>query len=232
MTRPRSYEAVTARRVAHSRDNGTVRHVIWDMGGTLIDTYPEVDRALAEAAFGPEADARLGEVTVLTRRSIAHATAILAACTDTDPEVLNRAYDALKDRWRTRPAPVMDGAREVMDRVRAVGGLNLVATHRDRASATALLAALGLTVDDMVCAPDGVDRKPSPAMNLLLARRYGLDPTDVLCLGDRPIDMVAARAAGMPAALLVTPGVSVTLPDDAPGALVVASLRDLLPLID
>ncbi len=43
---------------------------------------------------------------------------------------------------------------------------------------------------------------------------------------------MAARAAGMAASLLVRPGTSVTLPDDAPGALVVASLRDLLALLD
>ena len=42
----------------------------------------------------------------------------------------------------------------------------------------------------------------------------------------------AACAAGMAASLLVRPGTSVTLPDDAPGALVVASLRDLLALLD
>ena len=44
--------------------------------------------------------------------------------------------------------------------------------------------------------------------------------------------VMAARAAGMAASLLVRPGTSVTLPDDAPGALVVASLRDLLALLD
>ena len=35
-----------------SGDNGAMRHIIWDMGGTLINTYPEVDRVLCEAAFG------------------------------------------------------------------------------------------------------------------------------------------------------------------------------------
>ena len=208
-----------------------MQHVIWDMGGTLIDTYPEVDRVLAEAAFGQEAASHLREVTTLTRRSIAHAINTLASSTPATSQTLTRAYDDLKERWRAHPAPVMDGARDVMGRVHEAGGLNLVATHRDRASAMALLTALGLTVDDMVCASDGLERKPSPAMNLLLAQRHGLDPAQVLCVGDRPIDVLAARAAGMPAALLVTPGVSVTLPDDAPGALVVASLRDLLPLI-
>ncbi len=51
---------------------------------------------------------------------------------------------------------------------------------------------------------------------LLLAKKHGLDPVRSLCVGDRPIDIAAARDAHMPAALLVRLGISVTLPDDAP----------------
>ena len=209
-----------------------MRHIIWDMGGTLIDTYPEVVRALSRAAYGDTAPSHLREIGALTQYSIAHAIESLSVSREVPRTDLERAYEELKTRWRTRPAPVMDGARELIARVWEKGGLNLVATHRDRASATDLLRALDLTVDDMVCAPDGIARKPSPAMNLLLAERHGLDPAEVLCVGDRPIDVMAARAAGMAASLLVRPGTSVTLPDDAPGALVVASLRDLLALLD
>ncbi|WP_371151631.1 HAD family hydrolase [Buchananella felis] len=208
-----------------------MHHIIWDMGGTLINTYPDVDRVLCEAAYGNCEAECLRHVAGLTRRSIAHAIEALAAETGTAPACLLEAYERLKERWHDDPAPVMDGAREVMARVAELGGLNLVATHRDRVSATHLLSALGLSVDDMVCAPDGFARKPDPAMNLLLVERHGIAPADVLCVGDRPIDVVAARSAGMVAALLVRPGLTVTLPDDAPGALVVASLRDLLPLL-
>ncbi|QQM67597.1 HAD-IA family hydrolase [Actinomyces weissii] len=207
-----------------------MHHIIWDMGGTLIDTYPEVDRALCQAAFGDTSPAHLREVTALTRRSIAEATTTLAARHHLPEQRLTEAYETLKRRWRHHPAPVMEGAREVMARVSEHGGLNLVATHRDRTSATHLLEALGLQVDDLVCAPDGLARKPSPAMNLLLLERHQLLPEEVLCVGDRLIDVAAARAASLAAALLVRPGTSITLPEDAPGALVVASLTDLLPL--
>ncbi|WP_277063843.1 HAD family hydrolase [Schaalia cardiffensis] len=207
-----------------------MRHIIWDMGGTLVNTYPEVDRCLCEATFGNCDPENLRVVTLATRRSIAHAMDTLVGQYGANRGALESAYEALKERWRHQPAPIMEGALEVMERVSRVGGLNLVATHRDRTSAQHLLSALNLHVDDMVCAPDGIERKPSPAMNLLLAKKHGLDPQEVLCVGDRPIDIAAARDAHMPAALLVRPGTSVTLPDDAPGALVVASLTDLLSL--
>ena len=206
-----------------------MRHIIWDMGGTLINTYPEVVRALSRAAYGDTGPSHLREIGALTQYSIAHAIESLSVSREVPRTDLERAYEELKTRWRTRPAPVMDGARELIARVWEKGGLNLVATHRDRASATMLVTVLGLDLDDMVCAPDGLARKPSPEMNLLLAQRHGLDPAQVLCVGDRPIDAVAAAGAGMNAALLVSPGTVLTLRDAVDGTAVVASLRDLIP---
>ena len=206
-----------------------MRHIIWDMGGTLINTYPEVVRALSRAAYGDTGPSHLREIGALTQYSIAHAIESLSVSREVPRADLERAYEELKTRWRTRPAPVMDGARELIARVWEKDGLNLVATHRDRASATMLVTVLGLDLDDMVCAPDGLARKPSPEMNLLLAQRHGLDPAQVLCVGDRPIDAVAAANAGMSAALLVSPGTVLTLRDAVDGTAVVADLRDLIP---
>ena len=206
-----------------------MKHIIWDMGGTLINTYPEVVRTLSRAAYGDTGPSHLREIGALTQYSIAHAIESLSVSREVPRTDLERAYEELKTRWRTRPAPVMDGARELIARVWEKGGLNLVATHRDRASATMLVTVLGLDLDDMVCAPDGLARKPSPEMNLLLARRHGLDPAQVLCVGDRPIDAVAAANAGMSAALLVSPGTVLTLRDAVDGTAVVADLRDLIP---
>ncbi|GAA2515584.1 HAD-IA family hydrolase [Rarobacter incanus] len=178
-------------------------NVIWDMGGTLIDTYPEVDRALAAAVWGTAPTAQqLRHVQALRTVSIAHAIDALSAEYAVPPQTLQQAYRDLKARWQTHPAPLMPCARDLLTAVSASGGLNLVATHRDRASATALLDALGIRVDDLVCAPDGLARKPDPAMNLMLLSRHHLAPRDVVCIGDRAIDMQAAAAAGLRGILL------------------------------
>ncbi|WP_420112591.1 HAD family hydrolase [Pseudactinotalea sp.] len=204
-----------------------MRTIIWDLGGTLIDTYPDVDRALARAAFGDQAQSRVAEVAALTRVSSGHAIEALAVRTGVPEEELSAAYDGVKDYWQHTPAPVMAGAQEVMAAIRAAGGLNLVATHRDRSSAEQLITATGLAVDDMVCAPDGHPRKPSPALIEALLQRHHLQPTDVLVVGDRPVDLEAGRAAGVDGALLVTPGI----PLDAGAARRIGDLRELLPLV-
>ena len=192
-----------------------------------MDTYPDVDRALASTLEErPDAEL-LHEVALLTRRSSAEAITVLAARHGVSEKRLREAYESTKRRWREQPPAVQEGAREVLAVVTASGGLNLVSTHRDRDSATALLAALDLEVDDLVCAPDGFPRKPAPAMVRELLRRHGLAPSQCLAVGDRTGDVAAAAAAGVRGALLQTPGI----PLDSAGARRIARLTELLPLL-
>lgn len=184
-----------------------MRAVIWDLGGTLANTYPDVDRALAAVISAEPGESLLQEVAQLTRRSSGEAISTLARRHAVSEHALREAYDGTKARWVDQPPPVMDGAREVLAAVGATGGLNLVATHRERDSAEALLDSLGLAVDDLVCAPDGYARKPDPAMVHALLGRHHLEPGECLAVGDRPADLEAARSAGVPGVLLRTPGV-------------------------
>lgn len=206
-----------------------MRTVIWDLGGTLVDTYPDVDRALAEVVHATPDQHDLDEVAQLTRRSSAQAITVLARRHGIAEQELRAAYEALKERWARQPPPAMAGAREVLAAVRASGGSNLVSTHRDRQSATVLLEALGLEaeIDDMVCAPDGFPRKPDPTMVRVLLERHRLSPGECLVVGDRPADIEAAARADVRGALLITPGI----PLPAPGAVRISSLISLLDLL-
>lgn len=205
-----------------------MRALLWDLGGTLVDTYPDVDSALASAIRPDPGRELLHEVALLTRRSSGEAISTLADRHGVAEAVLRKAYEGTKRRWRTDPPPVMDGAREVLAAVRAGGGVNLVSTHRDRASATAVLEKLDLELDDIVCAPDGFPRKPDPAMVRELLTRHALEPGDCLAVGDRPADVEAARAAGVGGVLLETAGV----PLEAGDAARITTLHQLLEMLD
>lgn len=200
-----------------------VKHLFWDMGGTLVDTYPQLDAALAQVVTAHGRHVTLDEVAALTRRSTGDAISALATRFDIDEDEFEAANNALKKHWLTDPAPVMPGAHEVMDAVRSAGGLNLVVTHRDRASATNLVESLGLRIDDLISTEDGFARKPDPAMYLELLRRHDLDPGDCLGVGDRGIDAQAARAAGIPSASL--------MPDDPDADHQVGELNDLFSVL-
>lgn len=190
-----------------------MRAVIWDLGGTLVNTYPDVDRALA-SALDPQPDEELlHEVARLTRISSSHAISTLAARHQVSERRLRTAYEATTLHWQEHPPAVMEGAPELLAAVHESGGLNLVATHRERASATALIEALGLPIDDMVCAPDGFARKPDPALALALLERHALAAEECLAVGDRPADIAAARAAGVRGVLLETLGIELAAGD-------------------
>ncbi len=200
-----------------------MRALIWDLGGTVLDTYPDVDRALATAVDPHPGDELLHEVGLLTRVSSSHAISTLSARRRVPETRLRAAYESTKQQWRVTPPPLMDGVRELLAAVQEQGGLNLVATHRERESASALLASLALEVDDLVCAPDGYARKPDPEMVDVLLERHRLAPGDCLAVGDRPADVAAAAAAGVRGVLLETPGI----PLDAGDARRVTSLWEL-----
>lgn len=203
------------------------RHLFWDMGGTLVDTYPQLDEAFAQVVRAHGEAIELLDVARLTRVSTGAAVATLAERFGIDPGEFEQANEALKQRWERQPAPAMPGAAALLDDVRAAGGLNLVVTHRDRASAEALLAGLGLHVDDLVSTGDGYPRKPDPTMYRVLLERHHLDPADCLSVGDRPIDATASHAAGIRAVMLESPQAPVE--DDAEFS--IASLDELRPLL-
>ena len=200
------------------------RHVFWDLGGTLVDTSPQLD---ADVVRQHDHEVDTSEVTRLTRHSTGFAIATLSERYDIPQTAFIRANEQLKTRWASAPAPVMTGARELMTAVAAAGGLNLVVTHRDRVSATSLIEGLGLPVDDLVSTSDGYPRKPDPAMYRVLMLRHGLDASECLAVGDRPIDAEAAQAAGITAVMLETPGA----PVDDPAQHEIHSLAELRALL-
>ncbi|MFP7696826.1 HAD-IA family hydrolase [Trueperella sp. LYQ143] len=205
----------------------TYRHVIWDLGGTLVDTYPEVDMALAHATFSSHpTDTQLHEVRQLRAISIRHAIITLTQRYHLHPDILNRAYHEVLERWEHTPAPLMPGARQVLDAVHRGNGLNLIVTHRDSSSAQLLLDGLRIdaSIDDMICAPSGWPRKPDPTMLCELLARHHIDPSQTIGVGDRLIDGQAARAAGC-RGILFDPDSS----SDSPDA--IRELSALLPLM-
>ncbi|WP_300083567.1 HAD-IA family hydrolase [Propioniciclava sp.] len=203
------------------------RNLVWDLGGTLVDTYPALDAAFAAVVARHGHEVAIADVARLTRTSTHAALARLAERFGIDPAEFERANADLKARWDQTPPPAMPGAGALLVDVRAAGGLNLVVTHRERSSAEALLAGLGLPVDDIIATSDGHPRKPDPTMYRLMLARHGLDAAACLAVGDRPIDATAAQAAGIDAALLESPEAPVE--DDARYS--VATLDELRPLL-
>jgi phosphoglycolate phosphatase-like HAD superfamily hydrolase len=114
-------------------------------------------------------------------------------------------------------------------RLRAQGLKLAVATTDDRVPTLATLAALGVAgmIDQVVCADDGVPRKPAPEMVLAACRATGVDPRWSVVIGDSLVDIQMARAAGALAVGVLT-GVSPAATLEPLADLVLASIQDLV----
>jgi D-glycero-D-manno-heptose 1,7-bisphosphate phosphatase len=130
------------------------------------------------------------------------------------PEYIKNA-----DEWRPIP-----GAVEAIAQLKTAGLLVAVCTNqsgigrglltetalaRIHDKFAALLAAEGATLDALVHCPhvpgDGCPcRKPQPGMLIDVMGRLGVTPAETLAIGDSVRDIEAARAAGCPAALVLT----------------------------
>lgn len=205
----------------------TVRHVFWDLGGTLVNSYPSIRKAFLSVLDGTGTRISESELQKMLNVSIQDTIDTLSSRFGLAPERFDQAYTELKEKWAQGAAPLMPGAVSVMTEIKRMRGLNLVVTNRDELSAKLLVRVTKLRVDDMICASDEMPRKPDPTMHRELLKRHNLDPAECLGVGDRDIDTLAAQAAGMQAVQFVgSPGARVPV-----GVPTIGSLIDLHPYL-
>ena len=89
-------------------------------------------------------------------------------------------------------------AAAVCAAIRASGRTNDLYTHRG-ASAIAHLTRFGMIGDfrGFITGEDPFPRKPAPDALLHLMEKYGMRPEESIMVGDRDIDLLAGRNAGM-----------------------------------
>jgi len=177
----------------------TFRNAIWDFDGTLFDTYPAISRAFQQALGDFGASAPLSEIESLCLVEVSHCATVLAARFGLEMDAFIGAFGRHYSAIPLAEQPPFPGAREVCQRSAASGGANAIVTHRNADSLAKLLTAHDMTslFVEVITRDDGYPRKPDPAAFLAVLRHQGLDPAETLAIGDREIDILAGRAAGL-----------------------------------
>jgi HAD superfamily hydrolase (TIGR01509 family) len=185
-------------RTADGRSH-TIRNVIWDVDGTLFDTYPAIARAFRAALNDLGQDAPLRRIADLARESMGTCASTLASDYRVDLTRLEAAAAEHYERTRPDEQPPFPGVREICDRVCQAGGQNVIVTHRGSKGTAELLSANGLSgyFSGSVTHADGYPRKPDPSAFNAIIERHGLRRDETLAIGDRAIDVAAGRAAGV-----------------------------------
>ncbi|MEV4799825.1 HAD family phosphatase [Nonomuraea sp. NPDC049421] len=200
--------------------------VFFDMDGLLVDServWLEIETGVMArlgAAWTPEHQAHL--VGGSMERTVDYMLAVSGA--EVAPQAVREwMIDGMVARLQDG-VPVMPGASELLDALRDEGVPVALVTSSLRPIADAVLKSVGRERFDLVVTADDVTRtKPDPEPYLTAARRLGAEPVRCVVLEDSPNGVAAATAAGC--AVVAVPSL---LPvEQAPGRLVVTSLRDV-----
>jgi HAD superfamily hydrolase (TIGR01509 family) len=193
----------------------TMKAVLWDLDGTLVDSAEFHWRAwrdvMAEEGL-PVTHEQF--VQSFGKRNDLILTGWLGE--DADPERMRRLSEEKESRFRAlvrangiEPLP---GVREWVARLHDQGWLHAIATSAPRANLEALSEAMGMGhyFSAGVAAEDVTHGKPDPEVFLLAASRLGAEPRRSIVVEDAPTGIEAGRRAGM-----LTVGVSLlhTLPE-------------------
>ena len=207
------------------------------MDGTLLDTAPDfiaVCQAMLQARNLPAVDDQL-----IRDQISGGARAMVAATFAMDIQA--DGFEALRleflERYQKHCAVLskpFDGMAELLTDIEQARLIWGVATNKPVCFAAPIMQQLGLAERSavLVC-PDHVSRsKPDPEMLLLACAKIGVQPGEVLFVGDDERDIEAGRAAGCKTAAVTYGYIH---PDDNPrhwGADVVVNhpleLRDVL----
>jgi len=177
---------------------------IWDLDGTLLDSYNVIIRAAMQAAA--EAGIHDSAEDVLKKVKRASLTAYLKDVSERS----HSTYENLNEDYRRythsldEEICLMPHAKEVLERLQKSGVEHYVFTHRG-ASSQPILQRLGILdfFREVVTAEYGFPSKPSGDGLRYLLEKYGLDPKTTWYIGDRSMDVLCAKDAGVRAVLLL-----------------------------
>ena len=170
--------------------------VIWDLDGTLLDSYGVIVDSLYQ--IYQEKGVMIDKSEILYDVINESVSAFIKKM-----ELrFGIPFDSLKDRYSIISGKeklnikAMEHAKEILEYLHSKNIRNFVFTHRGVTTET-VLNNIGITsyFDEIVNSLNGFERKPSPdGLNYLLDK-YHLDKENTYYVGDRPIDIRCANNA-------------------------------------
>ena len=181
--------------------------VAFDLDGTLADTLPDlyasanltmhdlglapVDRETVRAFIGQGIDR-------LVKR-------LLTGTPDREPEpvTFENAASTFRKHYRqllTNESQLFPGTEQTLRELKARRLKLACVTNKTDAFTRPLLDKLGVLglFDEIICGDTLERKKPDPLPLIYCARQFGIEPGQLLMVGDSQTDTLCARAAGCP----------------------------------
>lgn len=172
----------------------TKRAFIWDLDGTLLDSYDAILAGLEETyAYYQLPFDRASIKDYILKYSVQDLLVVVAEEYQLDVTDLNhRRAESLAEK--NAQVVLMDGARDVLSWAKDAGIEQFVYTHKGE-NALVILRDLGLEsfFTEILTSQSGFARKPNPEAARYLMKKYGLEPENTYYIGDRSLDIDFAR---------------------------------------
>ena len=171
---------------------------IWDLDGTLLDSYEPILSGIEEtyAQFSIPYDKEKVREFIL-KYSVQDLLVQVAEERDLDVEVLNQVR-AQSLAEKNAQVVLMPGARDVLAWAEESGIQQFVYTHKGD-NALTILRDLGLEsyFMEILTSQSGFARKPSPEAATYLIDKYQLNHDNTYYIGDRTLDVEFAQNSGI-----------------------------------
>lgn len=175
------------------------RCFIWDFDGTLYDTYDRIVRAVKKGMADMGLTAEGLDLKALAKSTLRGACETIAG--DRADELLSRYFMYAEDEGPESMQPY-EGCEEALKAIVDNGGFNYLYTHRNETALAALRRdGLEQYFRDFITDEADFPSKPAPdALNWLIGQHH-LDRSECVMIGDRIIDVMAGKNAGIKSAL-------------------------------
>lgn len=177
---------------------------IWDLDGTLLDSYPIISSSLYDALL--EAGCKVDPdelMDVIRFKSVNEYIALIKTRVDIEPSAVAARCRSIR-MGRLQETGAMKNALSCLEALKDMGCRHFVYTHSG-SEIIPVLERTGLLplFTEVLTMESGFPRKPDPAAINYLCEKYAIDKNDCYYVGDRELDVLAAHNAEIKGILFI-----------------------------
>lgn len=172
---------------------------VWDLDGTLMDTYPNMTQAFQKTLKHYGFDATYDDIHQWLKKSLSEAIAYYSELFPL-PDTFIKQFRIYENEGTVT---IYEGAKAFLEWVLKQGGRHFIWTHRDNVTHRYLKQwEIETLFEAVITSENGFKRKPEGEAMRHLIERYDLVENETIMIGDRALDILGANSAGVQGVLL------------------------------